>query len=132
MDKRQYFVVGASYGSSESQLDRFVHDGIWALGWSGEDQPGQYAAARKMKSGDLIAVKRRNGRGASDITILARGIVRGIIAEAADEKRFVCTVDWFETGLEVLVPMKHKTIQSVAGPFVLDDDRDWLVKVFGL
>lgn len=133
MENRQYYIVGASYGGCESQLERFLADGIWALGWSGEDAPSQYAPLMKMRKGDFIAVKRMNGRGASYVTILARGIVRGVITEAKEEKRFVCTVDWFEPTVNKVVPAKHRGIfQSVAGPFKLDDDRDWLINVFGL
>lgn len=133
MEKRQYFIVGASYGGEGSQLERFVSDGIWALGWSGDDAPAQYSLLMKMKRGDFIAVKRMNGKGASDVTILARGIVRGVISEAKDERRFVCTVDWFEPSVNKVVPAKHRGIfQSVAGPFVLEDDRKWLTDVFDL
>lgn len=133
MAQRQYYVVGASYGGNESQLERFIEHGIWALGWNGDDAPAQYAPLMEMKRGDFIAVKRMNGRGASDVTILARGVVRGVITEAKEEKRFVCTVDWFETNVDKVVPAKHRGIfQSVAGPFVLDDDRDWLINVFDL
>lgn len=132
-NKRQYFVVGASY-NNEPQADRFIRDGIWALGWNGDDAPSQYDPLLKMKSGDFIAIKRMNGRGQQDVTILARGIVRGVITEARDEKRFVCTVNWFETNVNKVVPAKHRGIfQSVVGPLVFEgDDKDWLTQVFGL
>lgn len=133
MKKRQYYIVGASYGGCESQLDRFLSDGIWALGWTGDDAPSQYKPLMKMKKGDFIAVKRMNGRGATDVTILARGVVRGVILEAQEENRFICTVNWFEPSVNKVVPAKHRGIfRSVAGPFTLDEDKEWLINVFDL
>lgn len=132
MAERQYYIVGASYGGYESQLERFIEDGIWALGWSGDDASAQHASLIKMNRGDFIAIKRMNGRGASDVTILARGIVCGVITEAKEEKRFVCTVNWIETNLQKIVPARHQGIfQSVAGPFSFTNDQDWLIDVFG-
>jgi len=135
MNKRQYFVVGASYGGNNPQQERFVRDGIWALGWTKEDHPFQFETCLKMKPGDFIAIKRRNGKGASTITVLARGIIKGIIPEAIENGRFVCTVEWFEKDLEEKVPLKHRdTLASAAGPFYLNDEDDyaWLTQVFGL
>lgn len=135
MNKRQYFIVGASYGGNESQYERFIKDGIWVLGWHKDDDHMQYEAACKMKPGDFIAIKRRNGRGAKTMTILARGVVKSIITDSQEDGRFICQVHWYDVDVNESVPMHHRgSIATVTGPLFTDDvyETSWLMSVFGL
>ena len=50
-----YWIVGASWGGTEPQDQKFVKGCYWMLGWKEKDQPAQYALAEKMKPGDRIA-----------------------------------------------------------------------------
>ena len=123
-----YWIVGASYYSDGSQYERFYNGGFWMLGWERGDQPFQYNLASKIKNGDRIALKRMNGRGARDITIMAIGTVRAVVL---DNARIFCTVKWCDG-------VKERTVESrgcyaaIHGPYSMVDNADWLQKIFWL
>ena len=125
-ENKNYWVVGATYYDEGSQYKRFVEGGFWMLGWEKDDQPYQYELASQIKRGDRIAIKKRNGRGASDITVMAIGTVREVVL---DNARIFCTVDWCEGINERIVESKG-CFASIHGPFTMDDNADWLHKVF--
>ncbi|MDD5838688.1 MAG: AAA family ATPase [Bacteroidales bacterium] len=57
--KKNYWLLGHAYGSTEPQFDRFVHDGIWE-GRFDESKPvdqRQLSLVRKIKVGDVIMLK---------------------------------------------------------------------------
>ena len=123
----QYWLVGATYGD-EDQYDRFVGGGFWMLGWEEEDQPSQYAIAKTMKSGDRIAIKKRNGRGARDITVRSIGVIKEVVV---DNARIFCTVNWCVKDLNRQVP-SHGCFSSIHGPYSLLNDMEWIRSIFVL
>ena len=60
MNSENIYFVGANYGS-ESQLSRFLEEGIWELGWQGNEKNKQsikmVSLLNKIKSGDHILIK---------------------------------------------------------------------------
>jgi len=76
------FYVGASYGGCECQLVRFIQEGIWENGYIKCPQPTsttdlyeQYMDT--MTKGDVLLVKRLNGKASTTMRIMAIGIVLG-------------------------------------------------------
>lgn len=128
MENKNYWVVGATYYAEGPQYERFINGGFWMLGWEKDDQPSQYLLASKIKSGDRIAIKRMNGRGSPDITILAIGTVREVVL---DNARIFCTVNWCDGVGERTVESKG-CYASIHGPFSMSDNSDWLQKIFWL
>ena len=125
--EHQYWLVGATYGT-EDQYDRFVNGGFWMLGWEEEDQTSQYSSAKSMKKGDRIAIKKRNGRGASNITIRSVGVIREVVV---DNARIFCTVDWCAKDINRSVPSRG-CFSSIHGPYSLQTDNDWIRSIFVL
>ena len=124
----QYWLVGATYGS-EDQYDRFVKGGFWMLGWDESDQPAQYELAKRIREGDRIAIKIRNGRGARDITIRSIGIVKKVVL---DNTLIFCTVNWCAEDMNRCV-FVHGCLGSIHGPYVMQsDDKGWLQDIFTL
>ncbi|MBZ9559085.1 MULTISPECIES: hypothetical protein [unclassified Modicisalibacter] len=121
-----YWVVGASWGGTEHQDQRFVEQGFWLLGWNEVDQPAQYAKAEKMQIGDRIAIKRMKGQGQKGIRIFHIGIIRGVILDA---NKVVCTVNWVATDMQRDVKESRGCFKSIHGPFPKDE---WIEAVFCL
>ena len=121
-----YWVVGATYYNEGSQYERFIEGGFWMLGWGKDDQPYQYELAGKIKRGDRIAIKKMNGRAATDITIMAIGTVREVVL---DNARIFCTVNWCDGVKERIVESKG-CFASIHGPFTMADHADWLREAF--
>jgi hypothetical protein len=76
------FYVGASYGGCDCQLIRFIQDEIWENGYikcpkstSTTDLFEQYMET--MNKGDILLVKRLNGKASTTMRIMAVGIVLG-------------------------------------------------------
>lgn len=78
-----YWFLGASFGRTEDQVDRFLRDGIWEIS---SPSPSESAQVRSIKAGDRVALKaafvqKRNlpfdnaGRSVSVMRIKARGTV---------------------------------------------------------
>ena len=124
-DMTNYWVVGAAWGGTDPQDQRFVEQGIWMLGRDDEDD-AQRQRASKMKPRDRIAIKRMKGQGQTGIRILHLGIIKGIIS---DTKTFICTVDWVATDLDRDIAKSRGCFQSIHGPFEHDA---WIQEVFCL
>jgi len=122
-----YWVVGASWGGSDHQDQRFLKEGIWMLGWEDGHQPKR---ASKIQPGDRIAIKRMKGRSQTGIRILHLGIVKGVIL---DVNRVICTVDWVATNLDRDVANSRGCFQAIHGPFGRDpNELPWIREVFCL
>lgn len=121
-----YWVVGASWGGTEHQDQRFVEEGFWMLGWKESDQPAQYAKAEQIQVGDRIAIKRMKGQGQTGIRIFHIGVIRGVILDA---NKIVCTVDWAATDLRRDIEESRGCFKSIHGPFQKDE---WIEGVFCL
>jgi len=98
------FYVGASFGGSECQLPRFIQNGIWENGYikcphpsSSTDLFERYM--EEMSKGDIILVKRLNGKGATTMRILAVGIVLGKNIDKT------VRVAWVMPQLDLVVPL---------------------------
>ncbi len=120
-----YWVVGASWGGSDHQDQRFVKEGIWMLGWSEGEQPAQYKKAEEMKVGDRIAIKRMRGQ-KGGLKILHIGIIKGVIL---DTNKVICTVDWAANNLDRDIEDSHGCFKSIHGPYEQDD---WIQEIFCL
>lgn len=121
-----YWVVGASWGGTEHQDQKFIKGGYWMLGWEEKDQPGQFALAEKLKSGDRIAIKRMKGKGQKGIKILHIGIIKDVILETS---KVICTVNWVATNLNRNINESRGAFASIHGPYVNDT---WVQEVFCL
>ncbi|WP_313087161.1 hypothetical protein [Atlantibacter hermannii] len=130
MEKEQrYWLVGASWDGVDHQDEKFVQNHIWMLGWSHEEDKTQFEAAKEIRVGDRIAIKRMKGRGSPLIAIKHIGIVKGVVE---DNERVICTVDWVCTHLNRDVPSKG-CYASVHGPFTrAHDSSEWLNEIFSL
>ncbi|HNT36738.1 MAG TPA: hypothetical protein PKH07_17250 [bacterium] len=122
----KYWVVGASWGGTEHQDQKFVDQGYWMLGWKEEKQPDQYAKASEMKIGDRIAIKRMKGQGQTGIRIFHLGVIKGVILDA---DKVICTVDWVATDLQRDIEESRGCFKSIHGPYEKDE---WVEKVFCL
>ena len=125
--EHQYWVVGATY-DGEDQYDRFVSGGFWMLGWTEKAQPSQYAAAKTMRQGDRIAIKKKNGYAARDMTIRSIGVIREVVI---DNARIFCTVDWCGKDLDRPVA-SHGCCSAIHGPYSLKKDTEWIRSIFFL
>lgn len=102
MDTRPYWFVGASFGRTDDQVDRFLDEGIWQIS---TPTPHQRQQVESMQPGDQIAIKATFvqqhdlpfdgwGRKVSVMRIKARGT----ITEATTDGETV-QVEW-EKGFE--------------------------------
>jgi hypothetical protein len=133
-----YWLVGATWGGSENVLPQFVKRGYWYC-WdankfdneefgAGNSIKNQQERFKQVQQGDRIAVKRLLGKGASEMAILAIGIVKDI-----DIAEWRIYVDWIISDIEDRnVPLKG-CAASIHGPFIKSGkDEDWVQKVFCL
>lgn len=131
----QYWLVGATYGDEGDQSEWFVAGGYWMLGWREGDSPEQAERCKQIKPGDRIAIKKLQGRGATQITIRHIGVVKGIIPCDYSLGRFVCTVNWLNSE-DMDRSVKFFDFMcggSIAGPYAygVDNKTDqWLESVF--
>jgi hypothetical protein len=97
-----YWFVGASFGRTEDQVERFLSEGIWEIR---NPKDSEREAVKSMKAGDRIAIKaafvqRHNlpfdnrGHNVSVMRIKARGVITS--NDATGER---ISVDW-EAGFE--------------------------------
>src|SRR5206468_4461393 len=84
----KYWLVGASWGGTDHQDEKWVEQGIWMLGWKKGHQPEKAAA---MQQCDRIAIKGMKGNGQTGIRIVHLGVIKGVILET---DRVICTVNW--------------------------------------
>ncbi len=120
-----YWIVGASWGGTDYQDQRFVKEGIWMLGWGENDQPAQYRKAEEIKVGDRIAIKRMRGQ-KGGLKIFHIGVIKGVILDA---NRVICTVDWVATDLNREIEESRGCFKSIHGPYEMDE---WIQQVFCL
>lgn len=120
MKKQNYWVVGATWASDNLE-DAFYRRGYWEMGYDDDDKPTLARKRDSMETGDRIAVKSRDGQGASTITIKSLGIVK----EVADGKVFV---EWVVTKMNRQVPCKNY-FGTLHGPI---SDTDWINEAFCL
>lgn len=119
----QYWVVGAMYGEDD-QAPRFIRCGYWELGWSDKDAPDQARRRDDIQVGDRIAIKRMMGQGATDIRIIALGVVTKV---SRGSKRVY--VNWVVDDVDRVVESRG-CFKSIHGPFAAD--KRWTQKVFFL
>lgn len=118
----QYWLVGAKWGDKD-KAPSFVENGYWALGYKSTQKPNLFKKAKQIQIGDKIAIKRQNGKGASDITILHIGIVKGVVHET---DRAICIVDWVATDLNRSVKGRG-CYKSIHGPY---EKNEWIAQIF--
>ena len=119
----RYWVVGASWGGTDHQDEKWIEQGIWMLGWKKGYQPER---AAEMKPGDRIAIKRMKGKGQTGIRIMHIGIIKGAILET---DRVICTVNWVANNLNRNISESRGCFKSIHGPFEHDD---WVQEIFCL
>jgi len=134
----QYWVVGATWGGTEDVLPQFIKRGYWYC-WDvnqfddedsgiGNSIKNQQERFKEVKEGDLIAVKRLLGQGATEMAVLAIGVVKDV-----DIKEWRIYVNWVSTDIENRhVPLKG-CAASIHGPFFKKGgDVAWVNQVFCL
>lgn len=120
----QYWVVGATWGGYEDQLDKFIRRGHWILGWSPKEQPNQARKRDSIRPNDRIAIKRMLGKGSQHIEIRALGIVKEIDEESEDK---IVYVNWLVSDLKRRVESKG-AYDAIHGPY--RETNPWVRKVF--
>jgi hypothetical protein len=133
-----YWIVGATWGGSEDVLPKFIQRGYWycwdANKFENEESYGgnsiktQQERFELVEPNDRIAVKRLLGQGASEMAILAIGIVKDI-----DLGEWRIYVDWIATNIQDRkVPLKG-CAASIHGPFSKNSgDAAWVNQIFCL
>lgn len=114
-----YFLVGANW-DGEKQNDSFYRRGYWEMGYDDTDKPKFAKLRDSVCPGDRIAIKSRDGQGATTISIHALGIVKEVF-----QGRIY--VDWVLTNLERHVE-SHGRFSTIHGPYKADDP--WIKSIF--
>jgi hypothetical protein len=125
-NEHNYWLVGAAWGGTDHQDERFISEGFWMLGWEDGAQPER---ASQIRVGDRIAIKRMKGKGKTGIKIMHIGIVQGVIL---DTTKVICTVKWCATNLERSIAESKGCFQSIHGPYTIRKESDWLRQIFHL
>ena len=94
------------------------------MGYSDKQQPAYADQRNKMKEGDRIAIKTMLGQGSPEIRIRAIGVIKEVDGE---EGRVY--VDWKLKGMKRVVPSKG-CYGTIHGPFTVENDSEWIGKVF--
>jgi hypothetical protein len=115
-----YWVVGANWDSC-NLADKFYLRGCWEMGYDEEEKPNYADKINRIKQGDRIAVKTRDGQGADTICIKAIGIVK-------DVHEGKVYVDWVSTEINRHVPCKNY-FGTIHGPVT---DETWRNEAFCL
>jgi hypothetical protein len=136
--RKQYWVVGATWGGTEDVLPKFLNRGYWYC-WDinafNDEQAGvgnaiknQQQRFEKIQIGDRIAVKRLLGKAATEMSVLAIGMVKDV-----DIQEWRIYVDWVANEIvDRRVPLKGCTA-SIHGPFFNEgQDASWVNQVFCL
>ena len=118
------FYVGASFDANECQLDRFFRERIWENGFikylqlhpeersSVTDQYERHM--EKISKGDILIVKRLNGKGSTTMRILAIGIVLGKNFDRTIRVAWVMQVLSLEVPLACIGTLSPVAISSLA------------------
>jgi hypothetical protein len=127
IDRRKYWLVGASNGVDEDYTDGFIQKGVWRIFWDIGDVPKYDKKLNQMKIGDAIAIKQMLGQGSGDILIKAFGRIKGIDLDTRS-----VYVDWIETNLSRKVESKG-AFGSLHGPYRKDAEKgNWVRRIFSL
>ena len=103
---KNYWLAGFSYGGTDSQLDRFISDGIWECGYneSNESDKKQLEETKGISEDDIIILKSTSTKGSnhdqSFLRIKAVGIVTKAITTKKEEDGIIrcqCSVDYIST-----------------------------------
>lgn len=111
-----YWVVGAIWGT-DNLAEAFYRRGYWEMGYDDADKPCFATRRNRIQPGDRIAVKTRDGRGASTICIKAIGVVK----EVVEGKVYI---DWILKSIDRHVPSKNY-FGTIHGPLKSDDAWVW-------
>ncbi len=133
----QYWLVGAMRGGSDELLPTFIERGYWYC-WDVKDIKTQNQVLASVKTqrerlkkiykGDRIAVKRLLGKGASEMSILALGIVKSV-----DFDEWRVYVDWVLTDIRDRRVALKGCAASIHGPFDnKGNDATWVNQIFSL
>ncbi|NPA28907.1 MAG: glycyl-tRNA synthetase subunit alpha [Epsilonproteobacteria bacterium] len=136
----QYWLVGAMWGGQDDALSMFLKRGYWYCwdkNWNidsvtdkGNSIKNQQERFKKIKINDRIAVKRLLGKGKSEMSILALGIVKDV-----DIEEWRIYVDWIIEKIENRKVPVRGCLSSIHGPYFLGenkDDDDWIRQIFCL
>jgi len=111
-----YWIVGATWGE-KNLAEAFYRRGYWEMGYNDTDQLVYASRRNKIKTGDRIAVKTRDGRAANTICIKAIGIVK----EVADKCVYI---KWIIKGMDRHVPSRNY-FGTIHGPIKSSDSWTW-------
>lgn len=116
---RPIWFVGAAWGSTDDQTERFLRDGIWENGWEADHSSSDIT--KSVRSGDRIVLKARYGRqynlpfdnrGRYVPGMLIKAI--GVVTQNMGDGRFL-RVDWepIDPPREWYFSMYAQTIHAV-------------------
>lgn len=103
---KNYWLAGFSYGGTDSQLDRFISDGIWGCEYneSNESDKKQFEETKGISEDDIIIMKSTSTKGSNHdqpfLRIKAVGIVTKAITTKKEDDGIIrcqCSVDYIST-----------------------------------
>lgn len=102
-----YWLVGHAFGSNDSQLVRFLNDGIWEGGFdlNKPDDQKQISLLKTMKEGDVLLLKSTATKGTNHNIPFTRIKVIGTITGAYEEEQV-------GDGVRFRFPVEYKKIQE--------------------
>lgn len=95
-----YWLVGFNFGSSNSQLERFVQESIWEGRFDSDNDKSQISDIKKIQKGDILILKSTFTKGTGHsipclrVSALAQ-VTESIISENNDETHILCNVKYF-------------------------------------
>lgn len=105
-EKRNYWLVGYSFGSNNSQFDRFIKESVWEC-WFSDDSKGdqnQLSLAQTIQTGDVLILKSACTKGTNhDIPFLrvkAVGIVETDIEINKNNGKSFCSCKVSYSGIQ--------------------------------
>lgn len=105
-NKRNYWLVGYSFGSNNSQFDRFIKESVWEC-WFSDDVKGdqsQLSLTQTIQTGDVLILKSACTKGTNhDIPFLrvkAVGIVKTDIELNKNDGKTVCSCKVRYSGIQ--------------------------------
>lgn len=91
-ENKKYYYAGFSFGGNDSQLDRFIKDGVW----EGAGTKMVNDLIRKIKPNDILILKTSSTKGEKHdlpfIRIYAIGVVKSKPKQLENSKHFICDV----------------------------------------
>ncbi len=116
-----YWIVGATW-DKENLAETFYRRGYWEMGYKDTEKPIYASRRNKIKTGDRIAVKTRDGKAAKTICIKAIGTVK-------DVNNGRVYIEWILKGLKRHVPSKN-CFGTIHGPY--SSENPWIWQAFCL